>query len=58
MGETRSINGKIKNAYNILDEKSEGNRPPGRPMSRWKDINTNLKRQEERAWSRFIWLWT
>jgi hypothetical protein len=29
--------GTMRNAYNILVEKPEGNRPLGRPRSRWED---------------------
>jgi hypothetical protein len=36
--------GEMRNAYNILDGKSEGRKPFGRPTRRWEDnIKMNLK---------------
>jgi hypothetical protein len=43
MGGSCSMNWETKNAYNILDEKSEWKWSPGRPTCRWEDININLK---------------
>jgi hypothetical protein len=37
MGRECSTNGEMKNAYRILDEKPEVNRPLGRPRYKWED---------------------
>jgi hypothetical protein len=41
------MHGEKRNAYRILVEKAEGNRPPGRSRRRWEDdIKIDLKELE------------
>jgi hypothetical protein len=46
--------GEMRNAYNILSGKPEGNRPLGRPRHRWEDnIRMDLK---EIGWEGVNWI--
>jgi hypothetical protein len=46
--------GELKNAYNILVGKPEGNRPLGRPRSMWEDnIRIYLR---EIGWEGVVWI--
>jgi hypothetical protein len=51
--------GEWRGAYRVLVERSEGNRPPGRPGSTWKDnIKVKLNKLDGTLWSRLIRLRT
>jgi hypothetical protein len=54
MGSTCCTHGKKRNAYRILVEKPEGNRPIGSPRRRWEDsIKTDLREIE---WGSMDWI--
>jgi len=46
--------GSNRNAYRVLVEKTQRNKPLGRPRRRWEEnIEVNLK---EKAWERVDWI--
>jgi hypothetical protein len=46
----------LQNAYNILVDKLEENRPPGRPKLRSEDITMDFKEAGVKIRTGFIWL--
>jgi hypothetical protein len=49
--------GEIRHAYKILEGKSEGKGPHGRPGYRWEDnIKLNFRECGGKVWTGFIWL--
>jgi hypothetical protein len=54
MGWSFSMNGEKRNAYRLLVEKPEGNRPLGRPRHRWVD---NIRMDVgEVGWDDVVWI--
>jgi hypothetical protein len=45
-----------RNYYRVLVGKSRGKRPLGRLRHKWKDIKMDLKKEDGRVWTKFIWL--
>jgi hypothetical protein len=46
----------LRNAYNILIEKSEGKRPLGKTRSRWGMLEYIVEKRGGMMWTGFIWL--
>ena len=46
-----------RKACSVLMGKPKGKKPLGKPRRRWEDyIEMNVKKQGERAFTRFVWL--
>jgi len=57
IGLAYSTHGEMGNSYNILAEKPEGKRPPGRTRCRWEDnIRMDLWEIDRHVWIGFICL--
>jgi hypothetical protein len=57
MGGACSAYGEGRDVYRILVGKPEGNRPLGRPTSRWEDsIKVDLQELECGVWTGLSWL--